>query len=125
MGNKKKILIVEDDKDINRTLEIFVSDLGYEPLIAYNGMDGIYKAKTQNPDLIILDLMIPKLSGEDLCRELKLSDEYKHIPVIMLTAKDTDADRIIERVIGADIYMFKPCDLDQLESNIISLLKKN
>ncbi|MBU1086867.1 MAG: response regulator [Candidatus Omnitrophica bacterium] len=124
MEEKKKILIVEDDKDINRTLEIFVSMLGYEPLIAYDGMDGLNKAKTQNPDVIILDLMIPKLPGEELCRELKLSEEYKHISVIMLTAKDTDVDRIVGRVIGADVYMFKPCDLDKLERNISEVLKK-
>ncbi|MFH2137273.1 MAG: response regulator [Candidatus Omnitrophota bacterium] len=124
MEEKKKILIVEDDKDINRTLEIFVSMLGYEPLVAYDGMDGLNKAKTQNPDVIILDLMIPKLKGEELCRELKLSEEYKHISVIMLTAKDSDVDRVVGRVIGADVYMFKPCNLDQLERNISELLKK-
>jgi DNA-binding response OmpR family regulator len=71
-----------------------------------------------------LDLRLPNLTGEALCRELKWSEEYKHIPVIMLTAKDTEADRIIGRVIGAEVYLTKPCDLDVLEEKIVSLAGK-
>ena len=122
MMKKKKILVIEDDRDINRTLEIHLTNLGFDVLKSFDGEDGLHKIKTQGPDLVVLDLRLPGLTGEALCREIKRSEEYKHIPVIMLTAKDTDADKVIGRVIGAEVYLTKPCDLDILEQKITLLI---
>lgn len=122
MMKKKKILVIEDDRDINRTLEIHLTNLGFDVLKSFDGEDGLRKIKTQDPDLVVLDLRLPGLTGEALCREIKRSEEYKHIPVIMLTAKDTDADKVIGRVIGAEVYLTKPCDLDILEQKISLLI---
>ncbi len=122
MDKKKTILVIEDDPYINRILEVHLTSIGFDVLKAFDGEDGIAKAKEQKPDLIILDLGLPRISGEALCRELKLDDRYKHIPVIMLTAKDTDTDRVVGRVIGADVYMTKPYEIDLLEKEVKTLL---
>jgi len=118
MSGKKRILIIEDDRDICRTVELHLSSLGFEILTAFDGMEGFGKAKISKPDLIILDLGLPQLSGEEICRELKKDEESRKTPIIMVTAKATDVDRIVGRVIGADYYISKPFDLDVLEERI-------
>ncbi len=122
MREKKKILIIEDDRDILRTLELHLSSPELEILKALDGKEGLAKAKSCKPDLIILDLGLPSLPGEEVCRELRKDDAYRNIPIIMLTAKGTDVDRVVGRVIGADSYVSKPFDLDFLQKKIESLL---
>lgn len=122
MGNKKKILIIEDDKDINRTLYLRLQMEGFEVISAHDGFEGFYKATTQQPDLIILDLKLPGLPGEQICRDLRKDERYAALPIIMLTAKDKDVDRVIGKVIGANQYMSKPFDMDKLLENISLLL---
>lgn len=125
MTDKKTILIIEDDKDLSKTLMINLEMEGYSVCVADNGYEGIYKAKNPGADLIILDLMLPGLSGEEICKELRKDENYKSLPIIMLTAKDTDTDMIIGRVIGADVYIRKPFDMDELLMKIRTLLQGN
>lgn len=122
MKEKKKILIIEDDRDILRTLELHLSSPELEILKAFDGKEGLEKARAGKPNLIILDLGLPSLPGEEVCRELRKDDACCNIPVIMLTAKGTDVDRVVGRVIGADCYISKPFDLDFLQKKIESLL---
>ncbi len=124
MKNKKKILIIEDDKDINRTLSLRMEMEGFEVLAAHEGYEGFYKARAQRPDLIILDLKLPGLPGEEICRELRKDEKYVSLPIIMLTAKDTDVDKVVGKVIGANQYMNKPFDMDELLKKIYALLKE-
>jgi len=124
MSGKKRILIIEDDRDICRTLELHLGSLGFEVLKAFDGKEGLAQAKVTKPDLIILDLGLPNLPGEEICRELRRNEEFQETPVIMVTAKCAEADRVIGRVIGADYYINKPFDLDVLEEKIRILLDK-
>ena len=118
-----KILIIEDDKDILRTLQIRLEMEGFEVVTAADGYEGIYKAKAPGIVLIILDLKLPGLPGEEICKELRKEEKYETLPIIMLTAKDTDTDKIIGKVIGANSYMLKPYDMNELLEKIKSLLK--
>jgi DNA-binding response OmpR family regulator len=125
MSEKKKILIIEDDRDICRTLELHLSSSRREIRSASDGKRGLEEAKTYNPDLIILDLGLPLLPGEEICRELRKDEKYQKTPIIMVTAKGTDVDKVIGRVIGADCYISKPFDPDLLEEKIEALLGKS
>ncbi len=124
MENKKKILIIEDDKDINRTLSLRLEMEGFNVINAYEGHEGFYKAKTQAPNLIILDLKLPGLPGEEICRELRKDEKQASLPIIMLTAKDAEVDKVIGKVIGANQYMNKPFDMEELLKEIYALLKE-
>ena len=124
MKNKKKILIIEDDLDIERTLRLRLEMEGLEVISAHEGYEGFYKAMTQGADLIILDLKLPGLPGEEICKELRKYEKGSSLPIIMLTAKDTDVDKVIGKVIGASHYMGKPFDIDELMEKISTLLKE-
>ncbi len=123
MKSKKKILIIEDDKDINRTLCLRLQMEGFEVIDAYEGYEGFYKAMTQQPDLIILDLKLPGLPGEEICKAIRKDEECASLPIIMLTAKDRECDKVIGKVIGANQYMGKPFDMEELLEKIHLLLK--
>lgn len=123
MQEKKKILVIEDDQDIRRTIELRLEMEGFEVITAAEGYEGVYKARTSKAGLIILDLKLPGLPGEEICKELRKEKEYEKLPIIMLTAKDTDVDMVIGKVIGASDYMRKPFDMDELLEKIHSLLK--
>ena len=123
MINKKKILVIEDEKDIRRTLQLQLEAEGFEVVTAADGEEGLNKAKTSAPDLVILDLRLPKLPGEEVCRELRKDDKYLSIPIIMLTAKGTDADWVKGMVIGANYYIPKPYDIKDLLNTINLLLR--
>jgi len=122
MAEKKKILIIEDDRDISRTVELHLSSFGFDISTAFDGKEGLEEAMASKPDLIILDLGLPHLPGEEICRELKKDEACQVIPIIMVTAKGTDVDKVIGRVIGADYYISKPFDLDVLVEKIESLV---
>lgn len=119
--DKKKILIVEDEQKIARFLELELQYEGYRVDIAGNGRDGFEKGKRKDIDLIVLDLMLPGLSGIEVCRRLRhISD----VPIIMLTAKDDISDKITGLDIGADDYMTKPFAVEELLARIRVLLKR-
>jgi DNA-binding response OmpR family regulator len=115
---KKKILIVDDEMDIVETLSMALEKAGYECITANNGIDALNIARAENPNIILLDIMLPKMNGYKVARLLKFDEKYKHIPVIMLTARSQETDRIQGIETGADDYLTKPFDLKTLISMI-------
>lgn len=110
----KKVLIVDDEKDIVETLKFILESESLDCIVAYDGEEALNLAKTQNPDLIILDVMLPKINGYKVCRLLKFDAKYKHIPILMVTAKTQEEDKIIGEETGANEYVTKPFDIETL-----------
>lgn len=110
----KKILIVDDEEEIRLLLQKQFQKLGFACSIALDGVQALELARRHKPDIIILDLKLPRLSGEEVCRELKRDESLCGIPIIMLTAKGSDSDRVIGKVIGAVHYLTKPCTSEEV-----------
>lgn len=108
----KKILIVDDEQDIVESLKFVLEAADYTCYAAYNGEAGLRLAKEILPDLIILDVMMPKINGYKISRLLKYDNKYKNIPILMITARSQEEDKIIGEETGADEYITKPFDLD-------------
>jgi two-component system alkaline phosphatase synthesis response regulator PhoP len=119
---EKTILIADDEKDMVETLKFSLERLGYRCLSAYDGQDALDKARDQNPDLIILDIMMPKVDGFEVSRLLKFDEKYKHIPIIMLTARTQEKDKVLSDESGANMYFTKPFEMDDLVSSVNSML---
>lgn len=119
----KKILVVEDDALIRELVKINLESAGFTVIQAQDGFIGLEMARSENPDLIILDIMLPKMDGFKVCRILKFDDKYKHIPIIMLTARIQEADKETGFKTGADGYMTKPFEPDELIKKINQLLQ--
>jgi two-component system alkaline phosphatase synthesis response regulator PhoP len=122
--NPKKILIVDDEVDLVETVRFPLEMEGFNVLVSYNGEDALNKARKESPDLIILDLMLPKLDGYKVCRLLKFDEKYKHIPILMLTAKTQEKDKILGMETGADEYITKPFEMDDLLEKVKTYLNK-
>lgn len=118
----KKILVVDDEPDVLEFLKIRVQIAGFEAILAKNGTEAFEKAKKGNPDLIILDVMMPVFSGYEVCKMLKEDESTKDIPVIMLTAKSTVGDVEEGAGSGAAAYVTKPYDWDYLLNKINKLI---
>ncbi len=116
----KKILIVDDEQDIVESLKFVLSD--YNCYCAYNGEDGLKLAKELIPDLIILDVMMPKINGYKISRLLKYDSKYKDIPILMITARSQEEDKLIGEETGADEYITKPFDLNEVAEKVKSYL---
>ena len=117
-----RILIVEDEKKIARFLELELKHEGYDVLTAFDGRSGLDTALNEDPDLLILDLMLPELSGIEVCRRLRHTSD---VPIIMLTAKDDVSDKVMGLDMGADDYVTKPFAIEELLARIRVALKKN
>lgn len=117
---KAKVLVIEDEEDISELLTLRLAKTGFYVSVAHDGEEGLEKARETNPDVIILDLMLPKMSGEEVCKAIRENEntDVAKTPIIMLTAKSTQVDRIIGRVIGANSYMTKPFDPDDLLAEV-------
>jgi DNA-binding response OmpR family regulator len=122
--NPKKILIVDDEADLVETVRFPLEMEGYHVLVSYNGEDALNQARKENPDLILLDLMLPKLDGYKVCRLLKFDDRYKHIPILMLTAKTQEKDKTLGMETGANEYITKPFEMDDLLKKVKAYLSK-
>lgn len=109
-----KILIVDDEKDIVETLSFMLQAKGFETVTALDGEEGLKLAKEVNPDLIILDVMMPKINGYKICRLLKYDAKYKNIPIIMVTARSQEGDKLIGEETGADEYITKPFEFNDI-----------
>lgn len=120
---QKRILIADDEEDVVTALQFTLEKEGYECLTAYDGKEALDKAKTENPDLILLDIMMPKMNGYKVSRLLKFDEKYKHIPIIMLTARTQEKDRKVGDETGADVYVTKPFQIDDLVKTIRNKLK--
>ena len=114
----KKILIVDDEQDIVESLKFVLEVSGFVCYTAYNGEDGLKLAKEIMPDLIILDVMMPKINGYKISRLLKYDSKYKDIPIIMVTARSQEEDKLIGEETGADEYITKPFDLDDVVKTV-------
>ncbi|MBU1726825.1 MAG: response regulator [Candidatus Omnitrophica bacterium] len=119
----KKILLIEDDTDIAKTTAAFLEDEGFEMVTAVDGMEGLHKARTIKPDLVIIDIMLPSLDGYKLCRMLKFDNNFKHIPVIIFTARAQETDKKLGKEVCADAYVTKPFDPQALIGKIKELLQ--
>jgi DNA-binding response OmpR family regulator len=120
----KKILVVDDEVDLVETIRFPLEMEGFNVLVSYNGEDALSQARKENPDLILLDLMLPKLDGYKVCRLLKFDERYKHIPILMLTAKTQEKDKQLGKETGANEYITKPFDIDELMKKVKSYLNK-
>ena len=120
----EKILIIEDDQDILEMLEYNLREEGYDTFSALNGKDGIALAKKEQPNLIILDIMLPILDGFEVCRMLKSDEIAAQIPVIILSAKSQETDKIVGLELGADDYVTKPFSPRELIARIRAILRR-
>lgn len=120
----KKILVVDDELDIVKLLQVRLSGLGYDVVSAHDGKSGFEKAKEESPDLIIMDVSMPPPNGFQVCRMIKDDKELKHIPVILLTCKSTESDKFWGMESGADAYETKPYNFLALQKRIRALLKE-
>ena len=114
MSDIKKILIVDDEQDIVETLKFMLEAQGYECYCAYDGETGLSMAKEIIPDLMILDVMMPKMNGYKISRLIKYDAKYKDIPILMITARSQEEDKLIGQETGANEYITKPFDLDEV-----------
>ena len=119
---QKTILIVEDEKNIVDILRFNLQREGYRTVEAYDGADGLEKARKENPDLILLDVMLPKLNGFEVCQAIR---EFSEMPIIMLTAKGDDMDKILGLEYGADDYITKPFNILEVKARIKAILRRN
>ena len=118
MAEKKRILIVDDDTEIRDLLEFDIASSGYFVDTASDGMEGLTKALNNKYDLILLDVMMPKINGYKICRLLKFDNKYKNIPIIMITARSQDEDKMIGEETGADEYITKPFEFSEVLEKI-------
>ena len=116
MNRTKTVLIVEDEKNIVDILRFNLQREGYATLEAYDGADGLSIAQTQNPDLILLDVMLPKMNGFDVCKALR--SQGNNVPVIILTAREEESDKVLGLEIGADDYITKPFSIRELIARV-------
>ena len=118
-----RILIVEDEKDIRDVIAFNLKQAGYEVHVAARGEEAL-AAMAQKPALVLLDVMLPDMSGVDVCRTLKRSPEYGHIPVLMLTARGEEIDRVVGFEVGADDYVVKPFSMRELLLRVQAILRR-
>jgi len=118
----KKILVVDDEKELVEMIKMRLEASGYEVIPAYDGQEALEKARKEKPDLIVLDLMLPKIDGYKVCRMLKFDEKYKHIPIIMFTARAQEEDKKLGEEVGADAYITKPFESQALLKKIKELL---
>ncbi len=117
----KKILVVDDEKKIVDIVRAYLERDGYRVIVAYDGRLALQMARNESPDLIILDLMLPEISGWDVCRTLR---NESNVPIIMLTALDDDSDKILGLELGADDYVVKPFNPKELVSRVRAVLRR-
>ena len=121
MSDPKTVLIVEDEKNIVDILRFNLQRAGYQTLEAYDGEDGLAQAVSANPDLILLDLMLPGTDGLTLCREIR---RFSDVPVVMVTAKIEEIDRLLGLEIGADDYICKPYSPREVVARVKTILRR-
>jgi two-component system phosphate regulon response regulator PhoB len=122
--SRDKILIIEDDKDIVEMLKYNLEEEGYEILTALNGEDGVNAASKRKPNLIILDIMLPVIDGFEVCRILKKDNATADIPIIILSAKSQETDKIVGLELGADDYITKPFSPRELLARTRAVLRR-
>jgi DNA-binding response OmpR family regulator len=120
----KKILVIEDDAIASRLIEYTLGKEGYEVLLAKNGLEGISKAQSEEPDLIILDIMLPGIDGFEVCHRLRSEPQTAHLPILMLSGKAQEIDKATGLKVGADDYVTKPAAPRELANRVKALLER-
>src|SRR5436190_20340862 len=120
-----RLLIIEDEKDLLKVLEFNLRQAGHEVLSATRGRDGLQIAREHQPDLVLLDLMLPDIAGTEVCKSLKQTAPTREIAVLMLTAKGEEVDRIVGFELGADDYVVKPFSVRELLLRITAILRRS
>ena len=122
---KAKIFIVEDEPSIVTLVKYNLEKENYKVFFSHNGEEGLKEIKKTDPDLVLLDWMLPDLSGIEICKALKKDPKYKHLPIIMLTAKNQDEDKVLGLNTGADDYLSKPFSHTELIARVNALLRRS
>src|SRR5215470_3278214 len=121
--SRGKILIVDDEADLVRVLEFGLKSAGYEVVWAADGQEGLKMARESRPDVILLDLMLPKLDGYKVCRLLKFDERYKQIPIVILSARTQEGDQALALEMGANLFVTKPYDFAEILGHVEALVK--
>ena len=121
MSDKGRLLIVEDDTDLVKALELYFSRGGWEVLVAKNGQEGLQKLYDERPNVVILDIAMPKMDGWEVCRRIR---ELSDVPVLILTARVQEDERVKGLKLGADDYVIKPFSLKELEARVEAVLRR-
>jgi two-component system phosphate regulon response regulator PhoB len=119
-----KILVVEDERDIQDIIAYNLQQAGYEVVLASRGDDAVRMVRQQRPDLVLLDLMLPGLSGKEVCQAIRRDSASQSTPVIMLTAKGEEVDRVVGLEVGADDYVTKPFSMRELMLRVQTILRR-
>lgn len=119
-----KILVIEDEKDLADLLAFNLEKEGYQPVCAYDGSVGLAVARAEHPDLVILDLMLPGMIGTEVCRELRRNPDTAAVPILMLTARSEEIDRVVGFEVGADDYLSKPFSMRELMLRVKAVLRR-
>lgn len=122
--SKGRILVVEDDPDISQMLRLYFDSQGYEVLTVARGNDALDVCRKKQPNVVVLDIMLPDMDGYDVCRELRGNLRTSHIPIIFLTQKDERSDKIAGLELGADDYITKPFDIEELKLRIQGAIRR-
>lgn len=120
----KKILIVEDEKDILQLVKLYLEKEGYRTVTASTGSEGLAQVRTEKPDLVVLDLMLPEIDGLEICRRLRSTPDTSMLPIIILTAKAEESDTIVGLELGADDYVTKPFSPKTLVARVKALFRR-
>ena len=120
----KRVLIIEDDRDIVELVRYNLANEGFQVSAAFDGTSGLNTIRKTPPDLLLLDLMLPKLSGLDICREVRRDESLNRLPILMLTARGEEADRVVGLEMGADDYVTKPFSPRELLARVKALLRR-
>ena len=121
---EEKILIVDDEEHIQELLKFNLENNGYRVLCADNGIDALKVAREEIPQLVLLDLMLPKMDGYDVCKEIRRDSSISNMPIIMLTAKGEELDKILGLELGADDYLTKPFSVRELMARVKAILRR-
>src|SRR5579883_1196975 len=120
-GMSQKILVIEDEEGIIHLLNLYLKDAGYDVIVAKDGADGLALHAREQPDLVLLDVMLPALDGFEVCRRIR---SWSHTPILMLTARGDEDDRIQGLELGADDYLVKPFSPRELVSRVRAILRR-
>lgn len=122
--SRPRVLIIDDERSLTDVLSYNLQREGYESVVAHDGQEGLRKAQTLLPDLILLDLMLPVLNGLEVCRELRSGERTRRLPILMLTAKAEESDQLIGFSLGADDYVTKPFSVKVVMQRVKALLRR-
>ena len=122
---RARVLVVDDEADLVRILQFGLQAIGYQVETASDGQEALKKARETKPDIILLDLMLPKLDGYKVCRLLKFDERYKHIPIMILSARTQEGDQNLAHEMGANRFLTKPYEFAEILEHIKALLKQS